>query len=161
MCPAGACEASAGPEGGGARWQSQAGGQQRPLPLRVHVPGPAVPLHALHHGGAVAETAALQTWSCCSEQQPVFTGVPLLRSAGRPAAISDAPTLITTTPQVQAGNIYTAYTAPITVFTAAVRPLNSAQQQLIWTELCIRFSIVVHLDCTAYTDTDTLLGTTH
>lgn len=75
----GAYEAGAGPP-----WHT--GGPQHPVSLCVHVPGPALPLHALHHRGAVAETSP----SCCP-QRSVFTAVPPLRSAGRtPCFLRDA-----------------------------------------------------------------------
>lgn len=74
----GVCEACAGPAG----WHIRADGLQCPLSLCVYVSGHALPLHALHHWGAVAETPTIQTQSCCPHQ-PVFTAIPLLLSTGR------------------------------------------------------------------------------
>lgn len=91
----GVCEACAGPAGWHrTQWHFRTGGLQCPLSLCVYVSGPALPLHALHHWRAVAETPTIQTWSCFPEQ-PVFTAVPLLLSTGKTTTINKGfPSLI-------------------------------------------------------------------
>ena len=91
VCPLGVCEACAGPSGWegsgpGWDWAQCAGGQQCPLSLRVHVSGPALPLHALHHWGAVAEAPAIQTQSC-SPGQPVSAALPPHLSTSRTTTV--------------------------------------------------------------------------
>lgn len=86
VCPEGICKAcviEAGWGGRGSGWHHEAGGQDCPLSLCVSVSGSARPLHALHHGRAVATTPTFQTsWGSHSDQ-PVFTALSPIHVSGR------------------------------------------------------------------------------
>lgn len=86
VCVAGVCEASAGPS----QMFVSTDVQQRAVPLRFHVSGSALAVHALHHRGAVAEAPAVPARSC-SGAQPVFTAVPVHRAAGTTSSCGTDP----------------------------------------------------------------------